>query len=348
MALAPEDRKKLLKALEMRFKKREDLDLFIQDELDENPEKISSAVDKLPVSFSNLVEWADGEGRLGEMLEKLRGYKSGEDVLKVLSGITTAPSGADDDAELLYVDGQPFVNRDDLHRKLIDLAQPKGKRILIVRGERYYGNSHARERIFRLAERRDFHYVDIRLQQYGTAEIRPYDLGVAIAGAMKLEFSREVSDPKDSRWSVNFLNWLQGNLDRKQRWWIIIDDFEPDKVGVPRAVFEFIELLAARMDGTLSPLRLVLITWDRELPSAIMPFVEREDVQPVTDHDLAEYFIRFYRDFLEPASPATVANDVLARVQSVRERMAGDAKVLERMRDAVIDECKKLKTAGRS
>jgi DNA-directed RNA polymerase subunit F len=339
--LALEDKQKLHEALRRRFATRDDVDDFIRGKLSENPENIAALRTPLRTTFWNLIDALEDAERIEELIDELRNI-SGTEVRRLLSNITFTPASARD-ARILYENGQPFVDRDDLHAKLLTLVMPKGKRILVVRGPRHHGNSHTRERIIQLSDRYGFRYADIRLQQYGLdVEIRPYDLGVAIAGALNLTMPKEVSDPKDSRWSVNFVNWLQGNLSLAQQFWIIIDDFEPEKIDVPHTVYEFIDLVASRMDGALAPLRLVLISYRHELPSNIKILVTREDLQFITDEDLAEYFIRFYLDYLECTETSVVAVDIAQRVRRTREKMGVGPKALERMRDAIIDECAEL------
>ncbi len=219
----------------------------------------------------------------------------------------------------------------------------EGKRILVVRSSPdkpdTAGKTHALYHIVHIAERLDIKVAPISLSEYAE-EITPQDIGQAIVSALELKMPD--FDEKPSRWTLNFLAWLAGKIDPKRtRLWIVIDDFH--KVNLPPAVDEFITLLADRIDTVLSRLRLILISYEAELPRKLKPILDREDVPVITDEHLASYFIDYFDKHLPPRDPDEAANAIVKLIARVRETMTGDAvEQLTSMRDAIISECQKL------
>lgn len=262
--------------------------------------------------------------------------------LATITGVAAVAAPVPRNSNFCYIESQPFVDRNLLREKLDALSDPEtGKRILVVTGDRYSGNSHARDHI----ARRGHEFVDIRLAEYaghGCEEMAPIDLGEAIAKRMNLP-DPDLKDDRTARWSVNFMHWLASVLDPNRQWWIVIDDFENDGVDVPLPVYEFIELLCNRMGSDpLAKLRLVLISYRRELPQDAKQWAEREVVPEIRDDDLFEYFLTFFHRFLPSRDPEKSYDEVIALVRRVRDRMRPGKTALHDMRCAIRQECTAL------
>ncbi|HVE71071.1 MAG TPA: effector-associated domain EAD1-containing protein [Thermoanaerobaculia bacterium] len=353
MALTPEDRTILIRALKRRYRSRDDLDRFLQEgleQLDLSLAEISSEENDLEEARRELIDEAESEGWTPQLVAALRA-DSGPDVRNLLDRMQSPSVTEPENDDFWYVDGAPFVNRTDLRKGLTALLTDPGKRILIVNsGRRHCGHSHAREHVHQHAQRNDFGYVDIQLSEYASPDLplRPYDLGLAICHRMGLDLPKKLIEPEAQRWSVNFLHWLPSALNPKRRWWIVIDDFGHEEVDVPDHVYDFVEQLCKKMATTLHGLRLVLISYAKELPPPLKYMVENDHVPAISDSDLLDYFLSVYREHRPPPASEQEEREVEQQVrkhaQAVRARMRGPAKEeLQQMRDAVIDECELLR-----
>lgn len=348
--LAGDLRAKLLEVFEKHFSKR---DIFIAFIIETTNINLEETVDGgLAVARTAALDAMDNEDAR-RVIEKLKTrLAAGTETRGILDSIVIPPpAAAVDHFQFLYVGNQPFINRGELRAGLRAISRDDGPRILVVHGDRFSGKSHTREHVGHLAGRLGFRYVEIALLEYSGGspeeEIRPYDIGLAIADQMGLTLPQHL-DPKATRWSQNFLNWLVGQLDQKnQRWWIVLDDFEEDKMKVPRAIYEFIDLLATRIFGPLNRLRLVLISYERELPPVLRMIVQRERVKLITDEDLLQYFIDFYRAFVPAADPDAAGDALAERIRRIRERMNCEPALrLFEMRAAVQAESEALLGGG--
>jgi hypothetical protein len=312
----------LLNVFEKHFFARDVFEAFLKETIDLNLDDIETG--NLTVSRTAVLNTMDvDEAR--KVIDKLKSaLAAGTELRMILDAIVLPPSADEvDPTQYCYADNKPFINRSDLRAALRAVARDDGPRILVVQGHRFSGKSHAREHVEQLAAKLSFKYVEFPLLEYssGPEEIRPYDLGVAIVDRMGLTLPERL-DAKAARWSQNFLNWLAGQLDQKnERWWIVIDDFEGDKVKVPDSIYEFIDLLATRIFGPLSRLRLVLISYERELPPLLRVTVKRETVKVISDEDLLQYFLDFYRDFVPAGDPEAEGDALADRIRRIRARM---------------------------
>jgi hypothetical protein len=341
-----DQRKILLQVLDRMFSKIEVFTLFIKDKCGKNSDRIATGT--LPVLFSAIVDHAEDNEWTMTLLKQLHlAAEERPDAKALLDSL-----GSLDDIrearffDAIFVAPRPFVNRKDLRAKLRALStNSAGKRILVVRSSpdtpHAAGKTHALYHIVHIAERLDIKVAPIALSEYGgEEEITPRDLGEAIVSALELEIPE--FDEKPSRWSLNFLAWLAGKIDPKRtRLWIVIDDFQ--KVPVPPTVYDFITLLADRIDTVLARLRLILISYEAELPKKLKPIFDREDVTVITDKDLASYFADYFDQHLPPRNPSDAADAIVKLTARVRAEMTGDpAEQLTAMRDAIITACQDL------
>jgi hypothetical protein len=244
-----------------------------------------------------------------------------------------------------YVNQYPLVNRKNLRARLRTFTGAKGPRILHVRGDRYSGKSHALLHIRHIAHTLGIPLAEIELRKWATGEeIRPYDLGLAIADAVTLALPSHL-DAKASRWAVNFMNWIVPQLDAaRKRLWIVFDDFEAEKLKypLPESLYDFIQLLAEKVAATPA-MRLFLINYDQTLPHQVKPSIATDDVPAITQKDLGDFFFDFYAAHVPDADLATAEKESIARARRVYAKMNADAASrLEAMRDALIEECSEL------
>jgi hypothetical protein len=243
----------------------------------------------------------------------------------------------------VFAKGEPLVNRKTLRGKLRSAAGEHARRILVVKGDRYSGKSHAVRHIRYVCTKLGIPLADFALREYATGEeVRPFDFGQAIADAIGKPLPQNL-DAKASRWSLNFLNWLGSQVDpMRDRLWIVFDDFEQEKlkVALPESAYEFIQMLAERVADRLPGVRLFLINYDRELPTEVSFHLDEEKVPPdITEEDLTFFFLDYYSSYRPDTSPAAAATDAVNRARAVLGKMDADKKKrLDSMRKALRSE----------
>jgi hypothetical protein len=226
-----------------------------------------------------------------------------------------------------FVDGDPLVDREPLRTKLRQATTEHAKRILVVRGNRHSGKSHAVRHIRHVCGRLGIPLADIALRDYRKRpgiEVGPALFGQTIAGA--LEKDLPVLDGKEARWSLNFVEWLGRQIiPTRTNLWIAIDDFENDKfnnVDLPDAAHEFIQILAERIAERLPTVRLFLINYERELPNEVTFHVHEDKTPLLTEKDLAFWFLDYYRNFKPNVTPQDAAAEAAKRARTVFAEMS--------------------------
>lgn len=244
-----------------------------------------------------------------------------------------------------YVDRYPMVNRTELRKKLRSVVTEEGKRILVVKGHRFSGKSHTVRHIRHVAGRLGISLAEFPLVKFATGEdLQPHEFGDTIAQALKRKPPKLA---KTSRWSTNFINWLAAELDpNRDKLWIVFDDFEKEKlkVALPDSIYEFIQTLSEGVANRLRGVRLFLINYDRPLPNEIGFQIDREDVPGISEKDIIEFFLGFYRDHVRPDDLETAAKDAAERAHNIMSELPADMTIrLHGMRDALTAACEKLR-----
>lgn len=349
MLLPYEKRRVLLEVLEAMFSQLDDFRTFLKDNVNKRLDEIY--VGDLATARSRVLDRAEEQEWLIDLLEGLHAV-AGDEAREKLDSIGTIEEIREarfhDDC---YVDQYPLVDRKDLRRRLRAFTGPKGPRILHVKGTRHSGKSHALLHIRHVARTLGIPLAEIELRKWATGEeIRPYDLGLAIADTATLTLPSHL-DPKASRWAVNFMNWIGPQLDAaRKRLWIVFDDFENEKLRypLPESLYDFIQLLAEKVAATPA-MRLFLINYDKTLPSQAKPSIVTDNVPTITEKDLGDFFFDFYATQVPDADLATAEQESVARARRVYAKMDSDpAMRLETMRDALIEECNQILPGGGS
>lgn len=349
MLLPLDQRKLLLDVLAGMFSQLDDFRTFLINETGRHLDTI--AVGDLATVQSRVVVDAEEKEWLLELVEAVYGV-AGPGMKAKLDSIGTIEEIREarfyDDC---YPGEYPLVNRKDLRAHLRKFAGSKGKRILHVKGARHSGKSHALVHIRHIAQTLGIPLAEIELRKWATGEeIRPYDIGLAIADAVRFELPSHL-DAKASRWSVNFTNWIGPRLDAaRERLWIVFDDFEEEKLQypLPESLYDFIQLLAEKVAATPS-MRLFLINYVKTLPSQVKPSIASDLVPPITEQDLGEFFLDFIAMYAPVDDLAKAEREAIRRARRVYAALDPDPSLrLERMRDALIDECNELRNGGGS
>jgi hypothetical protein len=340
MILTPPERKTLDEVMAELFSTVADLEAFLSVNLGENLQ--SFVVDNLTVSRAKVIDRAQRLGWLVNLIEELHPIATPEqkDKLNTIGTIEELKAGRFFDD--CYPNNEPLVNRKDLRDKLRVASSPGSSRILLIKGDRRYsGKSHARNHLRYIATRLGMPFAEFALSEYAIGtNVQPSIFGPDIASALDKPYPTQF-DEKDARWSLNFLGWLRHQV--ADGFWIAFDDFEKEKVTVPQSVYDFIQLLALRIQQ-MPNVRLFLINYDGSLPTELGFYMQREDVPEIDEGDISDFFVDFYNKHL-PLTPMAVASDDAAiRAKNVMAKVANDpAARLASMRQLLRDECEALK-----
>jgi hypothetical protein len=210
-----------------------------------------------------------------------------------------------------------MVNRTTLRDHLEQLAGSAliGGRILVVNGPPFSGKTYSKELIGylrRALENFKLVFIDLLNIQ---GEVKPSDLASSIAQQLGLSDSvlPPLDQEQDSRWVEAFCNRLTGQLgDKNDPWWVVIDGFTHITLSQP--VDDLVKQLATRSRMTLPGLRLVLLSYPERLPPDVERVVLREDIRPIDDRDLSNFFDQLYQERAQSPTP----KDIAERIGEVR------------------------------
>jgi hypothetical protein len=342
MLLDLDQRKIVLAVLAELFTTRDELGTFLTDELGKNLDEITTG--NLEVARSDVLKKAEARGWTVDLIKALHQLNVPGASLQLnrIGTIQEIQEARFFDA--CYIDHYPMVNRRKLRDKLRTVVTEQSRRIMVVKGQRHGGNSHTVRHLRHIAGRFGIALAEFPLISYATGEeLEPRDFGIEIAQALNRTLPQHL-DAKPSRWSINFINWLASQSDA-ERLWIVFDDFEKDKlkVALPETIYDFIRLLCEGVANRIKGVRLFLINYDRSLPNEIAFQIDFEDVPGISEEDLVDFFLDFYRDHVQPADLEAAAKDAAERARAVVSKMPADpADRLHRMRDALTAECEQL------
>lgn len=273
--------------------------------LNDKLERISGLGNLQEVAFQAITA-ANNEGWIDKLLDAFRKMRPGDPDLEAFMKSLTivGPAVVLDHYAVCLADNRPFVNRAPLRKTLRTLAGG-GPRILLVRGGPRSGKSYTSNLIKYLAKQFGFELVRIDLVRYAAGQdVSPVDIGTAIVSQMGFTGAPALGNEQLARWTIAYFDWLAGQLRapaaQAKTWWIVIDGFQ--SVSVPLAVDDFIDEFCARVDEALLSVRVVLISYERELPAEMAPIVTEDTTAPITVDDLTSFFVKFYNDHL-PAVP---------------------------------------------
>jgi hypothetical protein len=222
-----------------------------------------------------------------------------------------APVPATDPFEVcLLSGGHVLVNRTKLRSALKELCKATGKRILVIKDDPTIaarkelriktGKSHTLQMISYLDQvTGGFNFFLIDLDELGRAvrsgdQIQPYDIAEAITGYMgcKQILEEKAKDEQWARWTYNFCNKFETEAKNAQRTWIVIDSFHITLL--PQDTIDLLKQIAARVNVSLTNLRLILIGYADALGPSIP--VANEVLDIFGEDALIEFFARAFRE----------------------------------------------------
>jgi hypothetical protein len=231
------------------------------------------------------------DGRIPAFLEKLKKVN---------------PAFAVDPFDVCCLSGSHvLVNRIKLRAALRQLVSPVGKRVLIVKDQTPAplgqssptGKSHSVQLMAYLKSGHGFRLINLDLEKtalaVGTARsIQPTDLAERLTRMLGYAgiVPEEPKDAQWARWNLEFSDKFEASAskDNGSPCWIVIDQF--NLVLMPQATLDLVRELATRVNTTLDHIRLVLIGFSSTLPATVLGNVEEEEVHPIDQTALIEFF----------------------------------------------------------
>jgi hypothetical protein len=302
-----------------------DLAEFTRFELSLNLQEISNG--NLRDGARELLRWAGERRRERELLRKLGEARPDCAVLKATIAACTdnmdqvSPPPwytAPEPVEACIVRGKYAVfNRDELRDGIMQLISSDGANTLVVRGASGSGCTHSL-RLIRYVEDalRTFKvlHIDLRIcREYGPEDVVRNFAFQLNGGTMMGSLPR--SHGQESTWANDLHAWFVNQVkEREQPTWVVIDGIDHAQ---PRTeTLDLIWALAFEAEEG-SMLRVVLLGCSEPLPTAIEAVALREDIKPMKDDELQDFFERFFQHQDSSVDSAGVAAAAAARVISV-------------------------------
>lgn len=356
----PQDFSRLLK---QSFLTRASLDNEVLSRLKE-PRSVEAIAPNLGFhdQIDIIVRQADSQGWVLDLVASAAGARPAVPGLRSLMA-ALAPAIAADAVDpfkrCCLIGAHVMVNRANLRQGLKNLAEPMGKRILIVRDAdppppgTKTGKSHTTQLVAFLEQQtRRFESVVVRLETLqnllpSDTLISPYDLADTIARRMGLKdvlppapadaanpAERTPGDKQWARWSLQFCENLKaGTADRQRPWWIVIDSF--NSVKVRQETIDLILALANAINDGWPSIRLVLLGFPSDFAGSVDALVEKEEIRQVDLKELGDFFMEAY---LQRAVPVTPDHVVGAVGRVVEAAPMGAPDFLVRLAPAIADE----------
>ncbi|HVE71074.1 MAG TPA: hypothetical protein VNI54_06875 [Thermoanaerobaculia bacterium] len=266
------------------------------------------------------------------------------------ASVTVVAVATTDPYALTYPDSRPFVNRIPLRETLPDLVAGLS-RILVVKGDPQSGKTHTASLIRAVAKNVGFEVANVNLIRYAQSrDVTPMDIGEELAHVMNLGKPPDHGNELLARWILSYSAWFEGQVRAREAaataagetmptWWIIIDGFQ--SISVPPPVHDFVDELCARVSETLPHLRVVLISYTRDLSPDVEPLLSVDETGEITSDHLTRFFFEFYREHKpQAANVGDRASSHAAQVVSIMK--AATAAPIAAMGRELVVRCKKI------
>jgi Trypsin-like peptidase domain/Effector-associated domain 1 len=242
-----------------------------------------------------------------------------------------------------------LVDRHRLREALRDLYEDNS-RILVVDGQGASGKSYSMYLISFLKKKMAIGKtarIDLfdLAQRAGEREVSPVDIGVSITAQWGLEGMPRLHNEQEARWTRHFCDWLTGKLANADALhWIVVDHF--NKVPPNQGVDDLILEMASRIYSDLDMMRLVLLSYRKmnDLGSLVEGGnVELEDILPIGEDDLTEFFALEYEHRKQQHNvPYSAVDIVMSVAQVMRQVDPNSPRRLQRLREAVAAEASQM------
>jgi hypothetical protein len=240
-----------------------------------------------------LLNWAESEGRLNDLLQKLvddppHGHSGLEYTIFALTQGEIMKTKTSDRPQVQpyqdwFAADIPFVDRSDLRKHLEELAgSPPGPRsVLVIEGQDLSGKTHS-TRLAKQCQPAD-RLVSIDINDYQT-RFNALDLARGIMQYRDEEGLPPFDPTKENDAVPRLLSWLIGKL-KTRKMWLIIDHC--NRQSMTDAARELLLMLTQRVEqGELPNVRLILVDVERNKLPGRLKFATRHDIAtpPSVDH----------------------------------------------------------------
>lgn len=325
--LEPELRKLLASAIHIAFDVEPLKDLLYLT-LDVDPEDIIPSGTTKTAAIVNTIRWAEAgsKPRMTEFLDALEGEANRADnqtlvaaVRRVRDGLVPPPVLAwypeSEPVRVVFVEAEPFLDRDDLRDHLGTLMKGQGRRILRLRGGAGSGKTWTRLLVHHLEQHTgDFVAVYVDFEDFDP--LTP----AAVMEAVAMKFGCELADTKDifaqaSNQNIRLVNWLKRTLRERAPvgLWLMFDHSLKAPPG--DRVQKLIKLLIREMrHGELHSLRLLFLDWERDLPQPL-----EEEIRPLQKRDVQRALSRIATEGGHGVESAQLTQEVDAVTEGLGE-----------------------------
>jgi len=270
---------------------------MVQLHLNQTLDQITTSQEGLSIVLFRLVQWAHAHGKFPELVRAVwldtNGAREWADVfgpfLRASPPSMLSAANPEDD----WLLGEDvFINRADLRQKLRGLRPGAGKRVLIVRGERYTGKSYTLRLIQHVAQvrREQVACIDVA-DTFGTTGT-PGDFAVTLLRNLNLPHKdvpeRDPQNP--NRWPKELCPFLIGRLRSLQDpWWIVLDGCARAKLGAE--LWATIIQLCAEIQANLQQLRVALLDFDEAVQPPLKRHARIEQIARINAEHVRNLFL---------------------------------------------------------
>lgn len=199
----------------------------------------------------------------------------------------------------------PILNRNQLQQAMAAVVSESGSQILVVRGKRYTGRSFTTKVVQQYL--RPFGHIALTIPAAGLMEKKPEDVLLELRSTLSLPapvapVGADLTT-RPAQIGRHLLNGFFADLRAKypakpalpaqpMQVWLLLDGL--DQVRLAEETHDLVAEIVQRL-GEVPVLRLVLIGYDRELPSEVDATVEKENIAEVSASDIEahiEYICR--------------------------------------------------------
>lgn len=209
-----------------------------------------------------------------------------------------------------------FLDREYLRQALREMADPAGRRILVVNGPHGSGKTYTREYVLDVTFGTPNHrvvYLDLDTADYGPAELAS-DICQQVGYESKS--MPKLNNESPERWVARLNSSLLAGLTSNTaiKWWLILDGFTKPLQAETKQLIDELAIRAREAD-----LRMILLGCTAELPVRLATEVIREDIKPIGREDV-ETFVMQQLTQNDPNTTSTTVKEIVDQVMAA----AGD------------------------
>lgn len=293
-------------------------------------DQVSGAGQPLTTRVLETIKHAEANNWLNQLLSMAADMVPADEALRDLRDEMRAQAPPDDLSPYYMCRlgaGTVMVNRKKLREAVEELHDLQGRRIFVIRGDSRSGKSHSLQLITFISQFvGGFTIVPVDLDPHRDDQERRVIGARDLASRLVTLSDYKIAlpeDPKDlqwSKWVTTFGDSFATEAAKHEGIrWIVIDSM--NKVLLDQPAVDLVQDLVTRVFKTLPRLRLVLVGYDQSLPPLILPYIQEEKIERISDKELVEFFVLAYREMKRAASDEAVSEAVTEAVSRILEQV---------------------------